>query len=515
MENKTNRKFSFHPILFGLYPVLALYVFNRNEIVFSAIQQAVITSLVITAVILAVFLLILRSWQRAAIHASLTLLLFFSYGHIFDLVKNINIFGESIGHRIFLPFWFLLFVVGQMVLVKVKNTTALNRILDSITLLLMIFLSVQVLNSFVQSKVAEKEFSQRDVAGQDGSLTGSADRDVYYIIVDAYSRSDLLRQRINLDTSGFMSELKELGFYIPECAQSNYDRTLWSLSSSLNMDYLDALGIDHQADKARFQPYIQKNLVMKRFKTMGYDTVTFRSLYPGIDRQDVTYYYDYFKDSSGLASQASLNFQYLFLRTTLVRPLVQLIESNQNMTVSPFWSLWIPVGNTLNSRNYRQYQQTVFALDSLQEIPDLPGKKFIYAHLFVTHQPFVFHPDGRFNPFLAQDYDAYRDQVVFANKRLLEIVRDILARSDPAPVIVIQSDHSYFERADRVKILNAYYFPDGGNKNLYPTVTPVNTFRLIFNTYYGDQYALLPDVSMYGDAQEDLHEVPSTCENWQ
>ncbi|HLO30688.1 MAG TPA: hypothetical protein VK249_16200, partial [Anaerolineales bacterium] len=83
----------------------------------------------------------------------------------------------------------------------------------------------------------------------------------------------------------------------------------------------------------------------------------------------------------------------------------------------------------------------------------------------------------------------------------------------PAPIIVIQGDHSYFKLADRVKILNAYYFPDGGDKSLYSTVTPVNTFRLIFNTYYGGQYPLLPDISRYLDRKNSLKEAPSTCVN--
>ena len=64
--------------------------------------------------------------------------------------------------------------------------------------------------------------------------------------------------------------------------------------------------------------------------------------------------------------------------------------------------------------------------------------------------------------------------------------------------------------ADRVKILNAYYLPDGGNKALYPTITPVNTFRVIFNTYFGGNYELLPDVSRYSQNKV-LYEAPSTC----
>jgi hypothetical protein len=511
MENKVIKRFWIHPILLGLYPVLALYVFNRNEIVFPAIRQAVITAFVIIVIVIAAFLLIFRSWHKAAVSASFTLLVFFSYGHIFDLIKTITIFDGPIGHRIFFPIWIFLFVVGQIILVQMKNPVGLNRILDSISLFLMMFLSIQLLSGFIQTKVAEREFLQWEVTNQKPSLKSVADRDVYYILVDAYSRSDLLLRGVHLDTRDFLDALNDLGFYIPECTQSNYDSTLQSLISSLNMDYLDTLGIDYFADTASVQSYLQSNLVMKRFKAMGYSTVAFKGLYPWMEQEDVTYYYDYFQNDSGLGGQAALNFQYLFLRTTLVRPLIQVLENDQNVRLPSFLDMWIPATDTLNSRNYRQYQQSVYALDSLQKLPDLPENKFVYAHLFVTHQPFVFYPDGRFHPNLSQDYYAYRDQVVFLNQRLLEIVNDILAKSDPEPIIVIQGDHSYFDGANRVKVINAYYFPDGGEKALYPTVTPVNTFRLIFNTYYGGQYPLLPDVSRYAVEGKDLQEAPSTC----
>ncbi len=48
--------------------------------------------------------------------------------------------------------------------------------------------------------------------------------------------------------------------------------------------------------------------------------------------------------------------------------------------------------------------------------------------------------------------------------------------------------------SDQFKILNAYYLP-GHNDLLYPTISPVNTFRLIFDTYLGADYPLLKDIS--------------------
>ena len=42
-------------------------------------------------------------------------------------------------------------------------------------------------------------------------------------------------------------------------------------------------------------------------------------------------------------------------------------------------------------------------------------------------------------------------------------------------------------------ILNAYYFPDADKSVLYPSITPVNTFRLLFNIYFDGNLELLPD----------------------
>lgn len=510
---KTKRTFLFHPILFGLYPVLALYVFNRNETVLEAIQQALITSLIVTVVVITVFFLVFRSWEKAAAPAGFTLLLFFSYGHVYDFAQNIRLFGEVIGRdRILVPLWILLFIIGQFLLLRSKKTI-LNEALNTTSLFLVVFLFVQVLIPLVQFGKIEAGSSDQHqpIPVQNNSPSEPVDRDVYYILVDAYSRHDLLQEKLDLDTSDFISDLTSLGFYIPECAQSNYDSTLSSMTTTLNMNYLEALGLAYRGDKAKYKDHIQANLVMQRFKEMGYSVATFKSLYRMLDLPDEAYYFDYFKDASALSSQASLNFQYLFLKTTFVRPLMEFVERNQDIKLPSYVAVWIPTGNTFESREYRQYQQNVFALESLEKIPDLPGKKFVYAHLYSAHQPYVFYPDGRFQPNLKQGAYAYRDQVIYVNTRLLEIVKTILAKSDPAPIIVIQGDHSFFEGADRVKIMNAYYFPDDGDKSLYRTVTPVNTFRIIFNTYFAGQYDLLPDVSIYSDENKVLQDAPSTC----
>ncbi len=46
------------------------------------------------------------------------------------------------------------------------------------------------------------------------------------------------------------------------------------------------------------------------------------------------------------------------------------------------------------------------------------------------------------------------------------------------------SDLSIADLKQKFGILNAFYLPDVDNDILYPTITPVNTFRVVFNLYF-------------------------------
>jgi hypothetical protein len=50
---------------------------------------------------------------------------------------------------------------------------------------------------------------------------------------------------------------------------------------------------------------------------------------------------------------------------------------------------------------------------------------------------------------------------------------------------------------ERLGILNAYLLPGIDPALIYPTITPVNSFRLVVNQYFGADLPLLPDRSFY------------------
>jgi hypothetical protein len=98
-------------------------------------------------------------------------------------------------------------------------------------------------------------------------------------------------------------------------------------------------------------------------------------------------------------------------------------------------------------------------------------------------------------------------QLQYVNGRIIGIV-DKLLQETPRPIIIIQGDHGSRQHLDQVSVaksdvreafrnLNAYFVPDAMRAQLYPGITPVNTFRVLFDSLYGEKLPLLPDTSYF------------------
>ena len=94
------------------------------------------------------------------------------------------------------------------------------------------------------------------------------------------------------------------------------------------------------------------------------------------------------------------------------------------------------------------------------------------------------------------------------NGKLKVTIDSIVAQSSQDPVVIIQGDHGPGARfslytlegtyvRERFSILNAYHLPGGGERVLYDSISPVNTFRVVFNHYFGTSYGILVDKSFY------------------
>jgi hypothetical protein len=165
-------------------------------------------------------------------------------------------------------------------------------------------------------------------------------------------------------------------------------------------------------------------------------------------------------------------------------------------------------------------QQVLYDLEMLPRLPqEESSPKFVFAHILLPHEPFVFDPQGEPvnypEPLDDETYvAAYRDQVIFLNQRLLPILRSLIETSPTPPIIILQGDTGpgRVSHAGRMAILSAYYLPDV-DELLPPTLSPINNFRLIFNLYFGGQFDLLEDRSYFSiyDRPYDFEAIPNAC----
>ena len=77
-----------HPFLFTIYPVLMLYAANIEATQASDVRLPLLYGTLGAVILMGIFFLITRDVQRAALASSLILVLFFSYGHIYEYLEQ-------------------------------------------------------------------------------------------------------------------------------------------------------------------------------------------------------------------------------------------------------------------------------------------------------------------------------------------------------------------------------------------------------------------------------------------
>lgn len=483
------RRFPLHLLFFAAYPILVLLAINISEVDLSSGLRPLLLSLIVAGLVTLLVYLVYRDWKRAALLATIFLILFYSYGHVYILLKGVELDGSYVfRHRTLLPSWFVLAALGAWwALRKSINLPSATYGLNVIGLILVVLPIIQITSFVLQSRTSQAEAEQNSNALD--LRVGDRPPDIYYIILDGYGRADVLKNEYGYDNSDFLNSLKELGFFVADCSLSNYAQTQMSLASSLNFNYLSALS-DHFAagsdDRTGLDSLIRHSAVRESLENAGYKTVAFATGFLATELTDA----DYFLGPG--YSWGELNeFESLLMETTLAR----LIQDGNRFGMQ-----------TSGSERFRE--RTLYALDQLDDLSYIQSPKFVFVHIIAPHPPYVFGPTG--GPVEAADVGTtkteegashYRDQAIYISSRIQEIVPRIIANSDTPPIIVIQGDHGPTVASSprsRMSNLNAYFLP-GVNATIQPTVTPVNTFRIIFNSYFGQNLELLKDESLYSE----------------
>lgn len=241
----------------------------------------------------------------------------------------------------------------------------------------------------------------------------------------------------------------------------------------------------HRKDKMRPQPLMWKeNNVFFLLKKLGYSYVDLSS---NIFTENFAT--EKSKDSFG---------EYL------LKELKQLVTSHASMG-----GLYIHHWTTLSGFFYKNVfscfnkmrETTNNRIKKLNNLINEPSPKFIYTHFLPPHPPYVFDSKGGFlkidpsKPNRENNTYGYTQAIQYMNSKMLETIDNILTKSKKPPVIILQGDHTtHYNKDDYFRILNAWYWPEGKNL-LYPEISPVNNFRILFNHYFKTDFPLLKDQS--------------------
>jgi hypothetical protein len=404
-----------------------------------------------------------------------------------------------------LLFWviFLGVITSRWLWKQVRPPVITNFLNISSALALIIPLRILFIFLWTSSQDPLANWSRPPNPAEDSIKLEAQDRpDIYYIILDGYARSDILKEIYNLDNADFLASLRARGFFVAEGSYSNYSQTHLSLASSLNFEYLDDLAVAE--DKTNNRDPLEKLIFDSRSRSwledIGYKIyISGENFFSEIDDPAMVFYVPETRKLS--------TFESLLLESTMFEALVDV------------------GGQNISTYTYQTHREKI--LNGFAEVELLAGKeesKYVFVHILAPHPPFVFDSQGnsvqpdweyvifddlRYTGGFKMYVDGYREQLIYISQLAIETIDSILLNSPTPPIIILQADHGPASLLgptaeasclqERLSILNAYYFPDGNTEILYPGITPVNTFRAIFDTYFGTHLGFLPDTEYYSN----------------
>jgi hypothetical protein len=477
-------KFGFHHLTFALLPVLFLFVYNIHEIAIEDIFIPIIISLAIV-IILWIISMYFMGERKSAIIISFLIFLVLIFASIRSLLvyhelTEIQFIGKNI---ILIPIFSIIAISGTIYIVRKKfsaNTTSILNVISITAVSLLIF---QAGLFYIENDPVSSEEVQELLGVPIFYANESIQKpDVYFLLLDAYSGDITLKNDFGYDNSEFYEQLEERGFFIQKNSLSNYPNTELSMPSIMNMNYLDfipKLQGTESRDMRLSQKILEDNKVMQIFHANGYQIYSLDGA-SGLSGAETEYF-------------CKNNFNI-----------------NSNM-MSVLIYQYIPISSLRAAVSENHWYETVScALNTMIEFEkEIDQPIYMHTHVYFPHRPFVFDSQGNQvhdsiseNRFDNELKDAYLQQIIYANKKTIQIIDSIQQKNHDA-VIIILSDHGgrfgvnwkdpsemdYFRALNN---LNALYFP--GKESYLPlNIATVNTFRVFFNLYFEADYKILDD----------------------
>jgi len=483
-----------HSILFALFPGIVLYSVNESILPFESFFLPLVLVVSFAISLWIILRLILKNSKKAGFIVSTLFFMFLMFYHFFNVLSENK--SEDIGFTpIHLGLIFLIiFSLSTFYFVKTKrkldNATKITNAM-AISLILIVLFNIGIFHSERNPALDELEIPIDEI-----SVSASEKLpDVYYIFLDGHTNSLVAKKFFSYDDQEFVNFLTNNGFYVPtHYTNSNYIWTIFSTPSALNMNYVHNIvsgyGESEPPGKDLYE-MIDKNQVMQNFKSLNYTVINFDSAWWGTRNLDVA--------DENLCENRALDYRLITqIKDTTVFPAIDIL--NDYLT------------EQLYSKKREQIWCELSELSTVREKFD--GPIFAYAHFVAPHRPWVFEANGdpikEFIPEAGTNYSenfenrtkAYFNQMKFIDNQIQKVIEKILEDTEHEKIIIIQSDHGpkilpEGVSTDEENIIllgnfNAFYLPDNKGE-IFSEHTNVNTFRILFNTYFNGNYEILED----------------------
>jgi len=501
-----------HPFFFGIFPVLSLLSGNLGEAEIADALPVVAVTLAMVLALLGICHLLLGDQERAAVITSGFVLFFFAPFPVFLTLRGwlSGTYGGAVPLSmtpIYVALTLLIVLHTYYFARKAKELRQLNSILNIVS----VALAASPTFAIAVTKLSERIDDSRILAQQQSeklvsrSTVATPLPDIYYLVMDRYAGPDTLKTIYHFDNRDFLAYLESQGFYVAAQSAANYPTTDQSLASSLNLQYLDYLKELVGANSTSWLPIrrlLKDHRVGHFLKSKGYHYIHLGSWWEPTRQNS-------FADQNVYFTRLPEMF-YAVYGTTMFQPVSTAL-------------------GVLDFR-YGHWQGNRRQFENLFKTVEARGPKFVFAHFLLPHEPYVFGRTGEYLPMArisAQPEEiSYIDQLVYANRMLQQTIDALLRKSQRAPLIILQADEGPYPRRYRdnsqnfdwqqatdaeinqkMKILNAFYLPGNGSRGLYPTISPVNAFRVVFNTYFGTDLPLLRDESFVFQKQRHPYDL--------
>ncbi|MFP5308102.1 MAG: sulfatase-like hydrolase/transferase [Actinomycetes bacterium] len=408
------RRVPVHPLLLACVPVLMLWVGNRAEVTTEQALPVLGGSVLVTLVVWGLAAARTRELRSSALIASVAVVVLGTHGY------HLGLLGPAVGLALAL---LLVAAAGVLVVTRLHHDERLGATTSIVNV---VAIALVVANALPLALAPSAPAAPAAVgATPDAAFVADEDApDVWYVVLDRFPRRDVAADVLGADTGPFLTGLEARGFQVAEQARANYPKTAHSLASSLNLTTLEALAGEPGDDWQPVYRLLRDHRLGHLLTDAGYRYVHVGSWWSPTASATT---------ADEVVRSAGDEFADVFASTTVLpafRSLAGEVDAREELR-----------------REKRDVALRQF--DALAELAAAPSDvpRFVFAHITLPHEPYVFEADGAWVPRDVERQrsrdDNFRRQLAYTEARATELVDAILAGA-PAdrrpPVVVVQSD---------------------------------------------------------------------------